>query len=294
MQPPIDFIFLRQGKVRDVYTAADSRHLLIVASDRISAFDHVLPNPIPGKGIILTRMSNFWFDRTKTIVRNHIVDTEPSLAGWVDDGRWHREQLTQRVVLVRKAEPLPIEAIVRGYLVGSGWKEYRQACSVCGIALPKGLVEADRLPEPIFTPSTKADAGAHDENISFERAADLVGLEIAQKVRDISLRLYVFATGFAEQRGIIIADTKFEFGMVDGELILIDELFTPDSSRFWPADSYQLGISPPSFDKQFVRDSLEKIKWDKQPPAPSLPEDVICKTAEKYQEALKRLTEDKG
>jgi phosphoribosylaminoimidazole-succinocarboxamide synthase len=235
-------------------------------------------------------LSNFWFDQTKELIANHIVNKEPSLEGWVDDDRWRREQLAQRAVLVKKAEPLPIEAIVRGYLVGSGWKEYRQACSVCGIALPKGLVEAGRLPEPIFTPSTKADAGAHDENISFEKAVDLVGLEIAQKVRDISLRLFVFATCFAEQRGIIIADTKFEFGMVDGELILIDELFTPDSSRFWPADSYLPGTSPPSFDKQFVRDFLEQIKWDTHPPAPSLPEDVIYRTLDKYQEALKRLT----
>lgn len=290
MRPPIDFIFLRQGKVRDVYAVDDDRHLLIVASDRISAFDHVLPNPIPGKGKILTRMSNFWFERTNTIVRNHIVDTEPSFAAWVDDDRWHREELTQRTVLVKKAEPLPIEAIVRGYLVGSGWKEYRQTGCVCGIALSKGLVEAERLPEPIFTPSTKAEVGVHDENISFEKAADLIGLEAAQKVRAISLQLYAFASGIAEQRGIIIADTKFEFGLLDGELILIDELFTPDSSRFWPAESYRPGTSPPSFDKQFVRDYLEQIKWDKLHPPPALPDDVIRKTSRKYEEALKRLT----
>jgi len=289
MESPMDFRFLRQGKVRDVYDANDKRHLLIVASDRVSAFDHVLPNPIPGKGKILTRLSNFWFDRTKNIIGNHIVDTEPSLDTWIDDGRWRREQLEQRTVIVKKAEPLRIEAIVRGYLVGSGWKEYGQTGRVCGIELPRGLLEADRLPEPIFTPSTKAEAGEHDENISFEEAAGLVGMEIASKVREISLRLYKFAGDFALKRGIIIADTKFEFGISDGELILIDELFTPDSSRFWPADTYRPGISPPSFDKQFVRDYLEQLRWNKQPPVPELPDDIIRKTSEKYEEALKRL-----
>ena len=285
------YAFLRQGKVRDVYSA-DDHHLLIVASDRISAFDHVLPNPIPDKGRILTLLSNFWFDKTKELVANHIVTTNPLLDGWVNDGRWRCEQLAQRAVLVKKAEPLPIEAIVRGYLAGSGWKEYRETGCVCGIAQPDGLVEADWLPKPIFTPSTKAEAGAHDENISFERAAELVGLETAQKVRDISLQLYTFAAGYAEQRGIIIADTKFEFGLLEGDLILIDELFTPDSSRFWPSESYRPGTSPPSFDKQFVRDYLERIQWDKQPPAPALPEDVIRSTSDKYKEALKRLTRD--
>jgi phosphoribosylaminoimidazole-succinocarboxamide synthase len=291
MPSPSGYTFLRQGKVRDVYSAEEHRHLLIVASDRISAFDHVLPNPIPDKGRILTRLSNFWFEKTKGLIANHIVTTEPFLDGWVNDGRWRREQLSRRAVLVEKAEPLPIEAIVRGYLSGSGWKEYRETGCVCGIAQPKGLVEAKRLPEPIFTPSTKAEAGAHDENISFERAADLVGMETAQKVRDISLQLYAFAAGYAAQRGIIIADTKFEFGLVNDELILIDELFTPDSSRFWPAETYRPGTSPPSFDKQFVRDYLEGIQWNKQPPAPELPEDVIRKTSQKYEEALKRLTE---
>lgn len=285
------YTFLRQGKVRDVYTADDQR-LLIVASDRISAFDHVLPNPIPDKGRILTRLSNFWFDKTKELIPNHLVTAEPSLEGWVDDGRWRREQLAGRAVLAMKAEPLPIEAIVRGYLAGSGWKEYRETGRVCGSAAPAGLREADRLSEPIFTPSTKAEAGAHDENISFERAADLIGMETAQQVRDVSLRLYAFAASYAEERGIIIADTKFEFGLWEGELILIDEVFTPDSSRFWPSESYRPGTSPPSFDKQFLRDYLEQIQWDKQPPAPALPEDVIHKTAEKYEEALKRLTGD--
>ncbi len=294
MPVPSGYTFMRQGKVRDVYAAGDQRHLLIVASDRISAFDHVLPDLIPDKGIILTRLSNFWFDKTKDLIENHIVATEPIFDGWADDGRWRVGQLAQRSVLVKQAEPLPIEAIVRGYLVGSGWKEYRKTACVCGIPLPKGLVEADRLPEPIFTPSTKAEAGAHDENISFERATEWVGLETAHAVRDISLQLYALAAGAAEQRGIIIADTKFEFGLLDGKLILIDELFTPDSSRFWPAESYQPGSSPPSFDKQFVRDYLERVQWDKQPPAPALPKDVIRRTSEKYAEALKRLTEGKG
>lgn len=291
MQKPNRFSFLRQGKVRDVYAAGDDRHLLIVASDRISAFDRVLPNPIPGKGRILTQLSNFWFEKTKELIPNHIVDTEPALGRWRDDGRWREAQLAKRAVLVKKARPLPIEAIVRGYLVGSGWKEYQKSQSVCGIALPEGLVEADRLPEPIFTPSTKAEAGAHDENISFDKAVGLVGAEVAKTVRNISLRLYDFAAGFAKERGIIIADTKFEFGMVGGELVLIDELLTPDSSRFWPADTYRPGISPPSFDKQFVRDYLEKIQWNKQPPVPELPADVVEMTANMYQEALQRLAD---
>jgi phosphoribosylaminoimidazole-succinocarboxamide synthase len=291
MNMPVSYSLLRQGKVRDVYLADDDRHLLLVASDRISAFDHVLPNPIPNKGATLTQLSNFWFSKTKDLIANHIVAVNPPLDGWKNDGRWLREQLDQRAVLVKKADPLSIEAIVRGYLVGSGWKDYRQTGGVCGIPLPKGMVEAGRLPEPIFTPSTKAEAGAHDENISFDKAADLIGEENARKVRDIAIKLYTFAAEYAEKRGIIIADTKFEFGFADGELILIDELFTPDSSRFWPAESYQPGMSPPSFDKQFVRDYLEKIQWNKQPPAPALPEDVIAGTTQKYEEALRRLTQ---
>ncbi len=289
MQASNSYSFLRQGKVRDVYSADDGRHLLIVASDRISAFDHVLPNTIPNKGSILTRLSNFWFDKTRDLVANHIVDTQPDLTGWQDDGRWRMDQLAGRSVLVKKACPLSIEAIVRGYLVGSGWKEYQKSKTVCGIALPAGLTEADRLPEPIFTPSTKAEAGAHDENIPFEKAVDLVGRETAERVRDISLRLYSFAAEFAKERGIIIADTKFEFGIIDDELILIDELLTPDSSRFWPADTYRPGSSPPSFDKQFVRNYLENIRWNKQPPVPTLPEEVVARTAQKYEEALRRL-----
>jgi phosphoribosylaminoimidazole-succinocarboxamide synthase len=292
MQRPLTYTLLRQGKVRDVYAAAD-HHLLIVASDRISAFDHVLPDPVPGKGRILTRLSNFWFDKTRGLIANHIADAEPDLDGWVDDGRWQKDQLAQRAVLVKRTEPLPIEAIVRGYLAGSGWKEYLETGAVCGIPQPEGLVEADWLPQPIFTPSTKAAVGIHDENITFEKAAALIGQETAEKVRDVSLQLYAFAARHAEQRGIILADTKFEFGIRDGELILIDEIFTPDSSRFWPAESYRPGISPPSFDKQYVRDYLERIRWDKQPPAPRLPDEVVGKTAEKYEEALMRLTGDK-
>lgn len=290
MQQSNSYSFLRQGKVRDIYSAGDETHIVIVSSDRISAFDHVLPSPIPGKGSILTQLSNFWFDKTRELIPNHIVDSEPELDGWEDDGRWQREQLGQRAVLVKKARPLPIDAIVRGYLVGSGWKEYKKSRSVCGIGLPEGLAEADRLPEAVFTPSTKAEVGAHDENISFAKAADLVGTEMAERVRDISLRLYSFAAAFARRRGIILADTKFEFGLINGELVLIDELLTPDSSRFWPADSYRPGTSPPSFDKQFVRDYLEKIKWDKQPPVPTLPGDVVIRTSQKYEEALTRLT----
>ncbi len=290
MKIPVNYSFLRQGKVRDVYSAGDERYLLIVASDRISAFDHVLANTIPDKGSILTRLSNFWFDKTRDLVANHIVDTAPELDGWQDDGRWRVDQLARRTVLVRKAQPLPIEAIVRGYLVGSGWKEYQKSMTVCGIALPAGLAEAKRLPEPIFTPSTKADAGAHDENIPFARAVDLIGAKTAQMVRDISLQLYSCAAEFARERGIIIADTKFEFGLIGEELVLIDELLTPDSSRFWPADTYRPGSSPPSFDKQFVRDYLESICWNKQPPVPALPDEVVARTAQKYEEALRRLT----
>lgn len=290
MQSPNSYSFLRKGKVRDVYSAGDGCHFLIVASDRISAFDHVLPNAIPGKGSILTQLSNFWFDKTKDLVANHIVDTAPELDGWQGDGRWRRDQLDRRTVLVKQARPLPIEAIVRGYLAGSGWKEYQKSKTVCGITLPAGLAEADRLPEPIFTPSTKAEAGAHDENISFAKAVDLVGAGIAERVQKISLLLYSFAAGFAKERGIIIADTKFEFGLIGEELVLIDELLTPDSSRFWPADTYRPGASPPSFDKQFVRDYLENIRWDKQPPVPELPEEVVARTAQKYEDALRRLT----
>jgi phosphoribosylaminoimidazole-succinocarboxamide synthase len=290
MNPTSSFSFLRQGKVRDVYTLDDSQHLLIIASDRISAFDHVLPNIIPDKGVILTRLSNFWFGMTSHVIPNHVVSTEPDLTAWTDENRWSKSQLKGRSVLVKKAEPLSIEAIVRGYLAGSGWKDYLQTGSLCGIPLPRDLREGDRLPSPIFTPSTKAQGGLHDENISFTQAEALVGSDIARKVRDISLRLYEFADSYARKRGIIIADTKFEFGLTENGLILIDELFTPDSSRFWPMSRYRPGFSPESFDKQFVRDYLEKTKWDKQPPAPALPAHIVFKTTEKYKEAFRRLT----
>ena len=277
----------RRGKVRDVYRPSDDQ-LLIVACDRISAFDHVLPTPIPGKGRVLTQISNFFFKQTEHIIANHIVDPDPG-PEWYPEIDWFYDDLRGRTVLVRNAQPLVIENIVRGYLAGSGWKEYQTSGTVCGLPLPKGLREADRLPEPIFTPSTKAESG-HDENIPFATAVSLVGSEVAEKVRDTSIALYEFAARHALERGIIIADTKFEFGLLDsGELILIDEMFTPDSSRFWPADSYQPGGSPPSFDKQYVRDYLESIKWDKEPPAPALPDDVVANTQAKYEEAMRRL-----
>ena len=279
---------LRRGKVRDVYQPSEE-HLLIVACDRISAFDHVLPTPIPDKGRILTQISNFWFTKSGQIIRNHIVDPNPG-PRWYPEIDWYYPELDGRTVLVRKTEPLVIEAIVRGYLSGSGWKEYQKAGTVCAIRLPGGLAESDQLPEPIFTPSTKAQSG-HDENISFERAAALVGTELAAKVRDTSIALYRFASDYARERGIIIADTKFEFGTLEnGELLLIDEMLTPDSSRFWPAESYQPGGPQASFDKQYVRDYLEAIKWNKEPPAPELPGDVVEKTRQKYLEAVRRLT----
>ena len=272
-----------RGKVRDLY-AIDHDWLLIVASDRLSAFDVVLPDPIPGKGAVLTRISEFWFHRTEEIARNHRTGA-PALEAVLSDP----EELAEaegRAMAVRRLQPLPIEAIVRGYLIGSGWREYRASGSVCGIALPDGLLEAERLPEPLFTPSTKAEAGEHDENIDFDTACRLIGADVARRVRDASLELYRFAAEHARARGIIIADTKFEFAVDgDGELVLIDEVLTPDSSRFWPADEYSPGMSPPSFDKQFVRDYLETLDWDKRPPAPSLPAEVIRKTAEKYREA---------
>ena len=278
---------IHRGKVRDIYGVGD-RHLLIVASDRLSAFDVVLPTPIPGKGRVLTAVSNFWFHKTRHIVANHVVD-RPLTEALSDPAE--QAQVEGRAMLVRKVKPLAIEAIVRGYLIGSGWKDYQRSGSVCGIALPAGLRQADKLPQAIFTPSTKAAVGDHDENISFEQAAALIGEKLADLVRDTSIRLYVEAAAYALARGIIIADTKFEFGLDDaGTLTLIDELFTPDSSRFWPADSYQPGTSPPSFDKQFVRDYLETLDWDKKPPAPALPAAVVTKTAAKYNEALQRLT----
>jgi phosphoribosylaminoimidazole-succinocarboxamide synthase len=278
---------LNRGKVRDIYEVDDG-HLLIVTTDRLSAFDVVLPQPIPGKGEVLTRLSNFWFHRTRGLIPNHLEDL--TLEAVVPDAA-QRHALGDRAIVVRRLRPLPVEAIVRGYLIGSGWKDYKNTGGVCGIRLPEGLRLADRLPEAIYTPSTKAQMGDHDENISFESTVGLLGRALAEKVRDISLRLYTEAAAFARERGIIIADTKFELGQDPaGELFLIDEALTPDSSRFWPADQYRPGSSPPSFDKQFVRDYLETLDWDKRPPAPDLPEEVIRKTAEKYREAEQRLT----
>jgi len=284
---------LRRGKVRDVYQPSEE-HLIIVACDRISAFDRVLPTPIPEKGKILTQISNFWFEKSAHIIPNHIVDPNPG-PHWYPDIDWYYPELDGRTVLVRSTQPLVIEAIVRGYLSGSGWKEYQNKGTVCDIQLPGGLTESARLPEAIFTPSTKAQSG-HDENISFAEAAALVGADLAAKVRDTSLALYRFAAEHALERGIIIADTKFEFGTLDSsgsgdaELILIDEMLTPDSSRFWPAETYEAGRAQASYDKQYVRDYLEAIKWNKEPPAPELPPEVVEKTREKYWEAVRRLT----
>jgi len=277
---------VNRGKVRDIY-AIDEQHMLIVASDRLSAFDVVLPQPIPGKGEVLTRVSNFWFRRTGHLIVNHLADL--ALDQVVPDAA-QRAALGDRAVVVKRLRPLPVEAIVRGYLIGSGWKDYQKSGAVCAISLPEGLRMADRLPEPIFTPSTKAEIGDHDENIDFARTVDLLGRELAEQVRDISLRIYEECAEYALERGIIIADTKFEFGQdEDGRLALIDEVLTPDSSRFWPADLYRPGISPPSFDKQFVRDYLETLEWDKTPPGPTLPQDIIDRTAAKYREAETRL-----
>jgi len=278
---------LHRGKVRDIYRIDDA-HMLIVTSDRLSAFAGVLPTPIPGKGEVLTQLSNFWFARTRHLIPNHLAALP--LAQVVPDAT-ERAALGNRAIVVRKLKTVPIEAIVRGYIVGSGWKEYQKAGTVCGIKLPAGLKEADRLPEPLFTPSTKAAVGAHDENISFEQAAKIVGRDVAEQVRTASLAIYKECAAYALTRGVIIADTKFEFGVDEqGRLTLIDECLTPDSSRFWPADSYRPGANPPSFDKQYVRDYLEAIGWDKKPPAPALPADVVVKTVEKYREALTRLT----
>ena len=277
---------INRGKVRDIY-AVDDAHLLIVASDRLSAFDVVLPDPIPGKGAVLTELSNFWFERTANVVANHLASLR--LEDVLPDEE-ERASVAAQAVVVRRLEPLPVEAIVRGYLIGSGWKDYQATGQVSGVHLPAGLRQADRLPSTIFTPSTKAEVGDHDENIGFDQMVELVGADTAAQVRDISLRLYEEGVAHAASRGIIIADTKFEFGLdTDGRVVLIDEVLTPDSSRFWPADQYSPGTSPPSFDKQFVRDYLESTGWDKKPPAPSLPADIIERTAAKYQEARDRL-----
>jgi phosphoribosylaminoimidazole-succinocarboxamide synthase len=278
---------LARGKVRDVYAVGDE-HLLIVTTDRLSAFDVILPDPIPGKGAVLTAVSSFWFERTRDIVPNHLSGL--SLAEVLPDAA-EREQVEGRAIVVKKLKALPVEAIVRGYLIGSGWKDYQQTGAVSGIPLPAGLRLADKLPAAIFTPSTKADMGAHDENIDFEKACDILGPDVAEQVRDVSLAIYTSCAEYALERGIIIADTKFEFGLdADKRLVLIDEVLTPDSSRFWPADSYAPGSSPASFDKQFVRDYLETLDWDKTAPGPALPAAVIAQTAEKYREAQRRLT----
>jgi len=278
---------LNRGKVRDIYEI-DDHHMLIVTTDRLSAFDVVMPQPIPGKGEVLTRVADFWFKRTADTIPNHLCDIP--LADIVTDPE-ERGRLGDRAIVVRRLKPLPVEAIVRGYLIGSGWKDYQATGGVCGIPLPTGLRMADRLPEAIYTPSTKADVGMHDENIDFARTEELLGPALAAQVRDASLRIYTECAAYALERGIIIADTKFEFGLDDdGRLHLIDEVLTPDSSRFWPADQYQPGSSPPSYDKQFVRDYLETLDWDKTPPGPQLPDEIIRRTAEKYREAETRLT----
>ena len=277
---------VNSGKVRDIYTV-DNDHILIVTTDRISAFDVILPDPIPGKGAVLTAISNFWFARTGHIIANHLTDKSLIDILPADDA----QLLDGRAIIVQKLKPLPIEAIVRGYIIGSGWKDYQKTGAICGIKLPAGLQQAEQLPEPVFTPSTKAELGEHDENINFNRAIELLGHEMAEQVRNVSLGIYRDAAEYARQRGILIADTKFEFGTDNcGKLVLIDEVLTPDSSRFWPADSYKTGTSPPSFDKQYVRDYLETLDWDKKAPGPHLPREVIDNTAAKYREAQERLT----
>jgi phosphoribosylaminoimidazole-succinocarboxamide synthase len=274
-----------KGKVRDIYAVGDDK-MLIVASDRLSAFDVVLPDPIPDKGRVLNEMANFWFERLGHVVPNQLTGIDPESVVAPEE----KPQVRGRAVVVKKLKPLPIEAVVRGYIIGSGWKDYQKTGRICGIELPKGLRQAEKLPEPIFTPATKAETG-HDENISFSEVEKLIGKELAAKVREVSIRLYKEAADYAATRGIIIADTKFEFGLNSrNELVLIDEVLTADSSRFWPADSYQVGMSPPSYDKQYVRDYLESLTWDKTPPAPKLPEDVIARTSQKYRDALERLT----
>ncbi len=277
-----------QGKVRDIYDVGDDR-LLMVTSDRISAFDVVLPNPIPDKGRVLTGLSLFWFERTKGLVPNHLVTAD--VDGFPERFAEHRDELAGRAMLVRRAQMVPIECVARGYLSGSGWKEYRRDGTVCGIRLPEGLTESERLPEPIFTPATKAETG-HDENISIEQAAEIIGDGLAQRLKELTLQIYELGAELARERGVILADTKFEFGFIDGELALCDEVLTPDSSRFWPADEYRPGGAQPSFDKQYVRDWLDASGWDHEPPPPELPGDVVEQTAARYREAYERVTGD--
>jgi phosphoribosylaminoimidazole-succinocarboxamide synthase len=275
-----------KGKVRDIYAVGGDK-MMIVVSDRLSAFDVVLPDPIPDKGRVLNELAGFWFGKLGHVVPNHLTGIDPES---VVKGEDEKAQVRGRSMVVKKLKALPVEAVVRGYIIGSGWKDYQKSGAICGIALPRGLQQAQKLPEPIFTPATKAESG-HDENISFERMCEIVGKDVAEKIRATSIRLYKEAADFAATRGIIIADTKFEFGLDEkNELVLIDEVLTADSSRFWPADQYSVGVSPPSYDKQFVRDYLETLDWDKTPPAPHLPADVIARTSAKYREALEKLT----
>jgi phosphoribosylaminoimidazole-succinocarboxamide synthase len=274
-----------RGKVRDIYDLGD--HFLIVATDRLSAFDVVLPSPIPNKGKVLTQMSAFWFDRFKDVVPNHVVSTD--VGKYPQNLRQFRDQLQDRSMLVKKAKVFPVECVARGFLTGSGLKDYNKTGSVCGIKLPPGLRDSDRLPEPIFTPATKAETG-HDENISEEQAAKIIGQDTVRRLKELTLQLYSRGVEYARTRGIIVCDTKFEFGLIDGRISIVDEMLTPDSSRFWPADQYSPGKPQPSFDKQFVRDYLEKIGWNKQPPAPELPDDIVKATSAKYVEALRLLT----
>ena len=277
---------LGRGKVRDIYALGDDK-LLIVTTDRLSAFDVILPDPIPGKGAVLTAVADFWFGKLAHVIPNQLTGIDPETV--VAEGE--RDQVRGRAVVVKRLKPLPIEAVARGYLIGSGWKDYQAGGKVCGIELPPGLKMAQQLPAPIFTPATKAEMGEHDENIDYARVESMIGADLAKKVMEATLRLYREAAAFARVRGIVIADTKFEFGQDEaGRLYLIDEVLTPDSSRFWPADQYRVGISPPSFDKQYVRDYLETLDWDKRAPGPRLPAEVIARTAEKYREALVRLT----
>jgi phosphoribosylaminoimidazole-succinocarboxamide synthase len=276
-----------RGKVRDIYSVDDD-HLLLVTSDRLSAYDVVMNDPVPGKGEILTQISLFWFRMMEDIIDNQL--TEQTVADVVRDPDL-QAQLAQRALVVKRLKPLPVEAVVRGYLIGSGWKDYQETGQVCGIDLPRGLRQAEKLPEPLFTPAYKAEAGAHDENIDFDKVVELIGEKLAKRVRDVSIAIYERAATYALERGIIIADTKFEFGTdPQGRLYIIDEMLTPDSSRFWPVDGYEVGISPPSFDKQFVRDYLETLDWDKTPPPPDVPAEILEKTADKYREALARMT----
>ena len=278
-----------KGKVRDIY-AVDSDHLLIVTTDRMSAFDVVLPNPIPGKGEVLTQLSEFWFEKTQSIVSNHMTD-DLELVDLLDSPD-QLDYFSKRSMIVKRLNPLPIEAVVRGYLIGSGWKDYQATGSVCGIQLEEGLQMAQKLPEPIYTPATKAEVGEHDENISYEKTVDLIGEELANRVRQIAIDIYNFGVNHAREKGIIIADTKFEFGLdSDGQLYLIDEVLTPDSSRFWAIENYELGSSPPSFDKQYLRDYLETLDWDKTAPGPELPQEVINNTASKYKNAFRQIAE---